>query len=273
MTTIYEPKGRAREYAALATNVYTRCDHGCLYCYVPGATRQSREIFIKPTLRNGYLTNLEKDACKLSSTGNPIDQILLCFACDPYQAFEVSQGITRQSLKILNKHDLNFCILSKGGSRALRDIDLYKPGDSFASTLTFVDDDKSLYREPGASLPNDRISTIQEFHKSGIETWVSLEPVIEPKQSIESIYRTADFVDLYKVGRMNHHIVGNEIDWRKFGIEATELLESIGKHYYVKQDLAKEMPASSLTGEHRLTQRQIELAHRRIPYTIQKQLF
>mgnify|MGYP001557876463 FL=1 len=32
MSLIYEPAGRAREYAALACNVYRGCDHACVYC-------------------------------------------------------------------------------------------------------------------------------------------------------------------------------------------------------------------------------------------------
>lgn len=30
---IYEPKGKAREYAELALEVYKTCSHMCKYCY------------------------------------------------------------------------------------------------------------------------------------------------------------------------------------------------------------------------------------------------
>jgi len=30
---IYKPKGRAREYAKLALNLYSQCGHGCTYCW------------------------------------------------------------------------------------------------------------------------------------------------------------------------------------------------------------------------------------------------
>ena len=33
MKVIYEPKGRAKEYAELAVNLYNGCSHGCEYCY------------------------------------------------------------------------------------------------------------------------------------------------------------------------------------------------------------------------------------------------
>ena len=37
---IYEPSGRAREYAPLALNLYNGCPHGCTYCYAPAATHK-----------------------------------------------------------------------------------------------------------------------------------------------------------------------------------------------------------------------------------------
>ena len=46
MNAIYEPKGAAREYAELACNLYTGCNHGCLYCYAPG-----RRFMFKDSLR------------------------------------------------------------------------------------------------------------------------------------------------------------------------------------------------------------------------------
>jgi len=242
MTVIYEPRGRAREYAALATNVYTRCDHGCLYCYVPSATMQSRDTFIEPKERPNYLCNLENEAKALASSGEEVDQILLCFTSDAYQYYEMYHKVTRKALEILKEYDLNFCVLTKGGARALRDISYYGAGDSFSSTLTFIDEDKSLYWEPGAALPADRINTLKTFHRAGIETWVSLEPVIEPSESLNIILETAEFVDLYKVGRMNHHEIGKTIDWSEFGTKAIEMLESLGKHYYIKVPAPKGKP-------------------------------
>ena len=33
MELIYEPKGKAKEYAGLAFDIYKGCTHGCLYCF------------------------------------------------------------------------------------------------------------------------------------------------------------------------------------------------------------------------------------------------
>lgn len=239
MSVIYEPSGRAREYAALATNVYIGCDHACRYCYAPGALQQSRSSFVFPRLREGYLESLDKEAKKLANSGKPNPQILLSFACDPYCAFEEKHHITHQALEILKRHGLSFCVLTKGGSRAVSDLALYKPGDSFATTLTFTNAVLSAQWEPGAALPADRMATLQVFHQRGIETWVSLEPVIDPYESLNIIQETYDYVDLYKVGKLNHHPLEEEIDWYDFKTRAIDLLEKLGKKYYIKQDLAQ----------------------------------
>ena len=49
--TIYEPKGKAKEYADLALNIYEGCSHGCKYCSVPLILKKNRVDFhacVKP---------------------------------------------------------------------------------------------------------------------------------------------------------------------------------------------------------------------------------
>lgn len=151
MSVIYEPRGRAREYAALAANLYAGCEHGCVYCYAPSAVRRARDDFhgaVKP--RKNILAGLEKDAERLAGSK---DRVLLSFTTDPYQPIEEELGITREAIKILHRHGLHVEILTKGGTRAARDFDLLMPGDAFATTLTFLDEDKSREWEPKAALP------------------------------------------------------------------------------------------------------------------------
>lgn len=124
MNVIYEPKGRAREYAPLACNLYMGCTHGCKYCYAP--------------------------ACMYKKT-------------TPCKAYEM-----------------------------------------------------------------------------GIYTWVSMEPMIIPQEALEVIRQAHDYVDFWKVGKLNHNKeVERSIDWAKFRDDATALLESFGSEYYIKEDLRK----------------------------------
>lgn len=235
---IYEPKGRAREYAALACNVYRGCDHACTYCYAPDATFRQREAFSRPNVRNGFLASLEKEAVKVPRLASG-DRVLLSFTCDPYQHLDQEAGITRRAIKILHAAGLPVQVLTKGGTRALLDLDLFTPADAFATTLTLLDDAESVKWEPGAALPANRILAIQEFHAAGIPTWVSLEPALDPAVALEIIRRTHGFVDLYKVGKLNYHAHAQTIDWTAFARESVALLQSLGKAYYVKNDLAR----------------------------------
>jgi len=238
MSLIYEPAGRAREYAALACNIYRGCDHACQYCYAPAATRRAAELFTHPQPRADFLPALRKEA----AARKPTEPILLCFTCDPYQSLDERLGLTRETIKILHGAGHAIHVLTKGGSRALRDIDLLGPQDAFATTLTLLDDRRSFEWEPGAALPADRIATIREFHRCGIPTWVSLEPVLDPAIALEIIQQTHLFVDLFKVGRLNYNQLAKSIDWAKFAADSIALLESLGKAYYVKKDLACFLP-------------------------------
>uniref|UniRef100_A0A6M3JNR2 Radical SAM superfamily protein n=1 Tax=viral metagenome TaxID=1070528 RepID=A0A6M3JNR2_9ZZZZ len=163
--------------------------------------------------------------------------MLLCFTCDPYQPINDIFGLTGQAIGILHDNGFNIAILTKGGKRAERDVDLLQLGDEFATTLTFLDEQKSLKWEPGAALPGERIEVLRKAHELGIRTWVSLEPVIEPDESLEIIRQTYKFVDLYKVGKLNYLPQAGQIDWPKFGKEAINLLRELGKDYYIKKDL------------------------------------
>ena len=235
---IYKPKGRAGEYAPLAVNLYRGCGHGCIYCYAPETTFIDRQEFIKATPRQGIIEKLKKDAPKAVFDGHK-GNVLLCFTCDPYQPINAVHELTRQAIIILHKNGFNVTILTKGGKRAERDFDLLRPCDEFATTLTFLDEQKSRQWEPGAAIPKERIESLREAHKLGITTWVSLEPVIEPAESIEIIRQTHTFVDLFKVGKLNYHPRANEIDWRKFLQECIAVLNEYDCQYYIKKDLRR----------------------------------
>jgi DNA repair photolyase len=246
MPLIYQPAGRAREYAALACNIYRGCDHACTYCYAPDATFRQRDEFAHPSTRPDFIRKLTSEAERTSSD----ERILLCFTCDPYQTLDESAKLTRQTIKVLHAAGLSVQVLTKGGTRALRDLSLFTPRDAFATTLTLTDDACSLKWEPGAALPSDRIATIRLFHEAGIPTWVSLEPVLNPVSALELIRRTHEFVDLFKVGTLNHHPLSKSIDWRKFATDAVALLTSLGKPYYIKDDLRAYLPAEAQVPSH-----------------------
>ncbi len=239
---IYEPSGQAGEYAPLATNPYRGCGHKCRYCYVPGVLRMRRAEFDEGAVpRPDFLRNLTRDAEKHQAAGSR-GQVMLSFTTDPYHPGDTA--LTRQTLEVLRGHGLGFCTLTKGGTRALRDLDLFRPDrDAFASTLTSMEDEFSKKWEAEAALPADRLAALRAFHERGIFTWVSLEPTLDAASSLAIVAATHGFVDLYKVGRANYLPITKETDWRDYTLRMVDLLGKLGAAHYIKRDLQPYLPA------------------------------
>ncbi len=239
MAVIYEPRGMAREYAALACNLYTGCTHGCLYCYAPDCLRRTPADFHRQgAARANILKQLAKEALAYRDSA---ERVLFCFTCDPYQPEET--GLTRQALRIMVDAGAPFQMLTKGGSRACRDFDLYAYGRGwFGTTLVFTDDRDRAHWEPQAASVDDRIAALEEAHRQGIYTWVSVEPVVDPRQALALIAGLAPTVDEFRVGKLNHHPAASGVDWTAFGHEVYALLQDLGCNYLIKDSLARHVP-------------------------------
>lgn len=237
MKAIYEPTGRAAEYSHLSCNLYRGCEHGCHYCYAPKVLRMKPEEFARATPRAGIIQGLERDAERLAGTAK---RVLLCFTCDPYQPIEREHNITHQAIGILRRQHIAFQILTKAGYAAARDFDLYGDDDAFAVTLTSLKQSDQQRDEPVAAPPGERIGALTWAYQKGITTWVSLEPVIDPDESLRIIKETHEFVDHYKIGTLNHvDCKTTPGQWRDFGQMAIRLCRTFGKTYYIKQDLQR----------------------------------
>jgi DNA repair photolyase len=239
---IYEPKGRAREYSALACNLYRGCSHGCLYCYAPGAQFVSREDWtLNVTPRKKVIEQLRLDAAELR--GDP-RTVLLCFLCDPYQPLDDQLKLTRKALQVLGDNGMRAQILTKGGARAVRDFDIFQKHDFiFGSTILFKDDRLRKKWEPHAAPIDVRFEVVREAKRMGIRTWISLEPVIDAPEALKVIEELHDCVDFWKIGKINHMPAIEKLtDWRVFYSEVTDLLLSLGAQYYIKNDLLKCLP-------------------------------
>ncbi|MCC8963756.1 radical SAM protein [Bradyrhizobium sp. Pear76] len=238
---IYAPRGQAGEYAPLAANPYRGCGHKCAYCYVPRVTKQDRgEFNAGAVVRGNYLDELRRDAVKYQALG-VTEQVMISFTSDPYHPGDTTT--TRKALEILIDHGLGICTLTKGGTRGLRDIDLFRRDrDAFASTLTSLDTAFSRKWESGAADPDDRIAALKAFHGRGIFTWVSLEPTIDVEASLSIVDATHEFVDLYKVGRVNYLPITKTEDWESYTHRMVNRLQQLGKKHYIKKDLQPFLP-------------------------------
>jgi DNA repair photolyase len=240
---IYAPAGQAGEYAKLATNPYRGCGHQCVYCYVPAVIHMPRADFdAGATPKPDFVARLIVEAERYQAHGIT-EQVLLSFTTDPYNPDDIEHRLTRRCLVALQDHGLAFCALTKGGTQAFYDADLFRPGrDAFASTLTTLDPQQSRTWEPKAALPADRLLALRTLHDAGVFTWVSLEPVYDPAMTLAIIQETAPFVDLYKIGKLNYHRDARAIDWRRFTEDVLRVTHDLGVGYYIKRDLQPFLP-------------------------------
>lgn len=238
MNVVYEPRGRAREYSELACNLYLGCTHGCRYCFAPACMHSSAEKWHSHVeLRKNVIPLFEKDAEKLMGDQR---RILFSFLSDPYQPLEREKRLTRQALEIVGRYRLKSQILTKGcPDLIMEDFPLMKRvRTQLGVTLCFVDDHSRQEWEPQASKLEDRFDILKAAHAEKIFTWVSLEPVIDPKQALEVIRKAAPYVNFWKVGKLNHMKSEEEkVDWKKFHQDVEKLLNKVGASYYIKDDL------------------------------------
>ena len=237
MRTIYPTSGLALEYSMYGLNLYSGCAGRCSYCYVPAVLRRDKEKFHEEVAaRVGVIPALSVRAPQFGDTNK---RVLLSFTSDAYQSLERELEITRAAIKILKCHFIPFTVLTKFGGLAIRDFDLYMEGDSFGVTLTSLDIEDADRDERGAGIPSERLAALIVAHEKDIPTWISLEPVIDPEKSLRIIRETCEYVDHYKIGKLNYAPTGVSADqWRAFTRRAVKLITDAGQTYWLKGNLA-----------------------------------
>lgn len=233
MSVIYERPARFIKLLSTGTiqglQLYDGCPHACRYCNVPVRSRPPRRCSFGPAgaLLN-ILRELEREA--VWYRGRPLS---LCHVGDPYpSAFKSKRDdITREAIIILKANGILIDVCSKGGTRALRDLDLLGPEDDFGVSLTFIDEADSRYWEPGAASPGDRIEALKAAKKAGVPTSVNLSPVIDTTQSLALLDAVAEHADYFQLNRLEHYPRPEGYDYLSFYKKAKALLDDMGKPY------------------------------------------
>ncbi len=249
---MYTPRGRAREYGDLAINIYTGCNHGCAYCWARDMkerfTPKGRPcMFDMPEPRRDIVEIVKRQLSRERTTGKLVH---LCFSCDPYPA-EIDTTPTREIIEALKNAGNHVQILTKGGARALRDLELLNENDWFG--VSFASYKKSA-TEPGAAPVLDRLFTIEKAKRAGVKTWISCEPVLSEDDIFHLIggSQFAPSVDVFKIGMLNYHTPEEygyaKIDWAAFGREVERLCIDLGRGFYIKNDLRQAMVEGSAGG-------------------------
>jgi DNA repair photolyase len=237
---IYEPTGRALEYAPLAVSLYRGCSHQCAYCFGPATLHMKPEDFHQPSIRENTISLLKRDAWDLEAAGDN-REILMSFTTDPYQHIDEVYRKSRTAIKVFLEYGLYFTVLTKGGLRSTRDFDLIAMSNGngrYGTTLTLMDEGFQRIWEPFAAPTEERILALKEASEMGIPTWTSCEPVISINETKKCILASLEYVDEFRIGKMNHKKIDiPQSDWIEFIKWVVQILDDAGKRYLFKKEL------------------------------------
>ncbi|RKX45555.1 MAG: radical SAM protein, partial [Thermotogae bacterium] len=151
-------------------NVYTGCDHACVYCYITSYIPKAFKIRIKENL----LPNLERELQKFNK--NFI--IALSYSSDPYPTIDKDLRITRKVLELFKRYNVRCLILTKSNLFE-QDLDLLKDLKcAIGITVTTIDEEKARLLEPNAPSPQERIKALKKAKKEGIPVYARIDPII-----------------------------------------------------------------------------------------------
>lgn len=238
---LYYPSGPAEEYARIAGNFRRGCGHGCEYCYGPEIMRMTPEQFHQPNaplLKKFSLENAEHDLALMADAGDE-GPVQLCFIGDPFDPtcrMEPMEGV----LQLCTEYGVRPQILTKAGIFAALWMDEIEAARGiFGQTIVFRSDASRKLWEPDASTIESRWKA---FDAAGwdMDTWLSIEPVIDPQQAMEVIARALESpVRRIHVGKWNHNKQAKEIDWHEFASAAIiRLVKGDCQDWTLKRDLA-----------------------------------
>jgi len=163
-------------------NIASGCLHGCTCCYVlstPSIRTQQKKLHQKgvnnPQLDWGkYLFIREQVPEKLDqvltrkrkweNTDSGKGVVLLCSGTDPYQNKQTA-GITRQTIKVLMKHNKKVRILTRG-LLWQNDLDILdNPNITLGMSIPCINDELLKKIEPQAPLSSDRYKSLEKVYK------------------------------------------------------------------------------------------------------------
>lgn len=206
------------EYGDYTINHILGCAHGCRYpCYaMQMSVRYGRVAdysdWMQPRLVGNAMTLLEKELARIN---NDIGFVHLSFMTDPFmhdavnnRTFPWVKDLTLQIMKRLNRDGIKVTVLTKGLlPEALQDMRLTGENE-YGITLVSLDSSFHKTYEPFSAPPSKRLEALRACNRTGLKTWVSLEPYPTPnicKQSLEDLLEEFSFVDKMVFGKWNYN--------------------------------------------------------------------
>lgn len=205
---IYQPAGKAGEYAQWACNIYNGCSNKCEYCYNRHSLGKAILGKDEPTIKGGmdieeaynlFCVELEQYGYDIMRDGS----LFFSFVSDPclpetilLNSMCISRCISNYiPVTILTKnadfiHNNNWKLL-------LQYISIVGKSNfiQFGFTLTGCDE-----LEPGAPSNDQRIDTMRLLWDTGFSTWASIEPIIDLEKSFSMFEKSIPVCAEYRFG-------------------------------------------------------------------------
>ena len=199
MSAIYQPKGKAGEYAKYAVNFYVGCSNDCDYCYCKRGllgkpTPTLKKCFDGHSPYGVFVRELHEHIVPLRKHG-----LFFSFTTDPL--LPETQDLTNAAVLYAVSQGVPCKILTKRADfKVLESFYSFQHLIAYGFTLTGCDE-----LERNANTNAERIERMADLHRRGFKTFASIEPIINLNDSCEMIRRTLGFCDLYKIGLLTGH--------------------------------------------------------------------
>lgn len=242
---IYQPKGKAGEYAKYAANFYNGCSGKCEYCYNRTGITSKVLGGDKPTLKKClnskadamkvFLDEIRKHKTELQKHG-----VFFNFVSDPCLRETYDLNFTAWWISIgegvpviaLTKQTWWVDDFVNGIEEFPR---LYNAKNRFAFGFTLTGHNEL---EPGCATNEDRIRAMKVLNAEGFKTWASIEPIIDLDASWNMIVEVCNHCDLIKIGLQSGAKYDKE-HLRFFMQRVIALADTYQFHYYFKDSILK----------------------------------
>ncbi len=219
-------------------NVYTGCDHACVYCYITSYVPKAFRVREKKEI----LGKLEGELVRLKRQDENA-LVALSYSSDPYPKIERELRITRRVLKLFARHDARCLLLTKSDTFE-RDLDIIRNlRCAVGVSVTTVNEEKARLLEPNAPPPRRRIDALKKAKDSGVPVYARIDPII-PFYTWEDFEETLE--DLSFVSHVTVSTLKLRPDsMRRMKAKFPELMEKlaplyqerIGGYLYLPRDL------------------------------------
>lgn len=223
------------EYVSHACNFVEGCAHGCKYCYARTTKRVNYAEWCEPRVVPFAVALLEADLGRLKQ---PPTEIMISSSHDACQPDDAVLAATWDILTILADRDMPAWVLTKGGLRSWRFLDLLKRDNArFGVTITTHDEAERERWERGAATTRERLMALTNAKAKGLRTWASVEPILPGLDIARLVRQLQGIADWVVIGKWNYSTEAARMDWPRIRREAEEAFSGAGIPYLIKSEL------------------------------------